>query len=101
MENEICCDCYDIPELKKLKVNEQDLSILHLNISFLSAHIDDLQTFLKSTKIEFDIIYISESRLSTKIPATTNAEIAGYNIEQTPTDSTAGGAVLYFTKAFI
>ena len=79
-------------------MDKQDLSILHLNISSLSAHIDDLRTFLTITKIKFDILCISESRLSTKNPITTNIEIAGYNIEQTPTESNAGGALIYISQ---
>lgn len=82
VENQISCDYYSILKRKKIKMNEQDFSILHLNISSLSAHIDNLQTFLKTTKVTFDVICISESRLSTKNPITTNIEIAGYNIEQ-------------------
>ena len=79
-------------------MNEQDLSILHVNISSLSAHKDNLRTFLKITKIESDVICISESRLSSKYSITTNIEIAGYNIEQTPTESTAGRALKYFSQ---
>ena len=45
-ENSLGCDYYDISDFKKLKINkEQDLSILHLKISSISAHIDNLRTF--------------------------------------------------------
>lgn len=40
----------------------------------------------------------SQSRLSTKNPITTNIEIADYNIEQTPTVSTVGGALIYISQ---
>ena len=40
----------------------------------------------------------SQSRLSIKNPITTNIEIADYNIEQTPTVSTAGGALIYISQ---
>ena len=46
-------------------------------ISSFSAHIGNLQTFLKTTKIKLDVICISESRLSTKNQITTKIEIAG------------------------
>ena len=46
-ENPLSCDYYDISDFKKLKINkQQDLSILHLNISSISSQIDDLRTFL-------------------------------------------------------
>ena len=77
-DNLISCDYYDIPEFKKTKIREQlYLSILHLNISYISAHINDLRYQ------NIDIIDISESRISTKNPQTTNTDLPGYNIEQT------------------
>ena len=38
------------------KVNEQDMSVLYLNMSSFSAYISGLCTFLETTKSEFDII---------------------------------------------
>ena len=92
-ENLISCDYYDIPEFKKMKIREhQDLSILHLNISSMSAHINDLKNFINLVNQKIDIIRISENRISTKNPQTTNIDLPGYKIEQTPTESFAGGA---------
>ena len=71
-ENSLSSDYYDISDFKKLKINkQQDLSILHLNISSISAHIDDLKTFLNHFNHKFDIICISESRISVKHPQKT------------------------------
>ena len=94
------------PEFKNMKTREkQDSSILHLNISSISAHINDLRNFLNLADQKIDIICISESRISTKSPQTTNIDLPGYNIEQIPTESSAGGALfpkdLYFPKLFI
>ena len=81
-DNLISCDYYDIPEFKKMKIREQqDLSILHLNISSISAHINDLRNFLNLVDQKIDIICISESRISIKNPQTTNIDLPGYNIE--------------------
>ena len=87
-------------ELNKIKVKQEDLSVLHLDISLLSAHIDNLKSFLSELKIKFDIICISESILSQKNPQTTNINLAGYNIEQTPTESSAGCVLLYISQKF-
>ena len=62
-ENSVSCDYYTPYELNKIKVKQEDLSVLHLNISSLSAHIDDLKNFLSELRIKFDIICISESRI--------------------------------------
>ena len=98
-ENPVRCDYYTPYELNKIKV-KQDLSVLHLNISSLSAHIDDLKNFLSELSIKFDIICISESRLSQKNLQTTNINLTGCNIEQTPRESSAGGVLLYISQKF-
>ena len=98
-ENPLSCDYYDISDFKKLKINKQDLPILHLNISFISAHIDDLRTFLNLAHHKFDIICISESRISLKHPQTTNIDLPGFNMEQTPTESSAGWTLIYISQS--
>ena len=99
-ENSVSCDYYTPYELNKIKVKQEDLSVLHLNISSLSVHIDDLKNFLSELRIKFDIICISASRLSQKNPQTTNINLGGYNIEQAQTESSAGGVLLYISQKF-
>ena len=99
-ENSVSCDYYTPYELNKIKVKQEDLSVLHLSIFSLSARIDDLKNFLSELRIKFDIICISASRLSQKNPQTTNINLAGYNIEQAQTESSAGGVLLYISQKF-
>ena len=97
-ENPLSRDYYDISDFKKLKIKKQQgLSILHLNISSISTHIDDLRTFLNLINHKFDIICISKSRISTKHLQTTNIDLPSFNIEQTPTESSAGGTLIYIS----
>ena len=72
---------FDIEDLKRVKIKSQDLSILHLNISSISSHINDLKMFINLLNTKFDIICIPESRLSQKPPQPTNIHLPGYNIE--------------------
>ena len=72
--------------------------MLHLNILFLSSHINELPTFLNLLETKFDIIFIIESRLSQKNPQTTNINIPGYNIEHTPTKVSTGGALMFISQ---
>ena len=98
-ENPLSCDYCDISDFKKLKINEQqDLSILYLNISAISAHIDDLRTFINLANHKFDIICISEKRISAKHPQTTNIDLRDFNMEQIPTESSAGGTLIYISQ---
>ena len=99
-ENPLSCDYYDISDFKKLNINkQQDLSTLNLNISFILPRIDDLRTFLNLAHHKFDIICISESRISLKHPQTTNIDLPGFNMEQTPTESSAGGTLIYISQS--
>ena len=99
-ENSVSCYYYTPYELNKIRVKQEDLSVLHLNISSLSAHIDDLKNALSELRIKFDITCIYESKLSQKNPQTTNINLVGYNIEQTPTESSAGGVLFYISQMF-
>ena len=72
-------------------MKQKNLSVFHLNISSLSAHIDDLKNSLSELRIKFDIICICQ---------TININLAGYNIEQTPTESPVGGVLLYIYQIF-
>ena len=45
-ENNISCDYFEIDEFKKIKRKQHDFSLLHLNLSSLSSHINKLVTFL-------------------------------------------------------
>ena len=101
--NHICdqsenCDYFHIKDLKKVKIKSQDLSILHLNISSISSQINDLKIFLNLLNTTFEIICISESRFSQKLPQATNIQLPGYNIEHTPTLSAAGGPLMYISE---
>ena len=97
-ENLKSCDYYHINDITKLRINENDLSAVHLNISSLPLHINELKLFLSFFKVKFDIISISESRFTKSNTLTTNIDIPGYNIEHTPAESKAGGCLLYISN---
>ena len=63
-ENSISCDYYDIDDFNKIVINHSDLTVIHLNISSLALHIDKLKLFISLIKTKFDIICISESRIT-------------------------------------
>ena len=85
-ENTISCDYYDLEEFQKIKIKQQGLSLLHLNISSFFYHINDLLNILALLNTKFDVICITETWLSHKNLLTTNTELPCYNIEQTPTE---------------
>ena len=74
------------------------MAVLHLNISSLSSHINELKLLLSSFNLNFDIIDITESRITKPNIPTGNIHIPGYNIEQTPTESSASGTLIYISQ---
>ena len=97
-ENTVRCDYYDLNGFDKVIVTKQDLAVLHLNNSSLSSHINELKPLLSSANLNFDIICITESRITKSNLPTSNIHIPGYNIEQTPTESCAGGTLIYISQ---
>ena len=53
---------------------------------------------INELNIEFDILGISKSRILKCQSLNTNISLQNFVIEQTPTESTAGGALLYINK---
>ena len=81
-------------------VTKQDLVVVHLIICSLSSNINELKLLLSGLNLNFDIIYISESRITKSNLPTNNVHITGYNIEQTSTESLAGGSLIYISQKF-
>ena len=62
------------------------MAVLHLNISSLRSHINELKLILSSLNLNFDIICKSESRITKPNLQTSSIHIPSYNNEQTPTE---------------
>ena len=105
-ENTVRCDYYDLNDFNKVIVIKQDLAVLHLNMSSLSSHHNELKLLLLSKNLNFGIICIKERQRFTKellkssLP-TSNIHIPGYSNEQTPTQSSAGGSLIYISQNLI
>ena len=99
-ENTVSCNYYDLNDFNNVIVTKHDLAVLHLNISSFSSHINELKLPLFNFNLNFNIICITESRITSKksnLP-TGNIHIPGYNIEQTLTESSAGGTLIYISQ---
>ena len=99
-ENLPNCKYRDISYFSNLDVELKSkcLSFFHLNINSLSKNFDNFNHLINKLKLEFDILGISESRILKSQSLNTNVSLQNYVIEQTPTESTAGGALLYINK---
>ena len=106
--NQITDDPENIPSSKYYTPDEfnenvtfspKDLLLLHLNISSLSFHYEDLHNFLVNMSTKPSIFGISESKLKKANPSLINISLPSYNIERTDTESASGGTLLYISKS--
>ena len=74
------------------------LSFFDLCTNSLSKNFDNFNHLINELKLEFDILGISELRILKSQSLNTNVSLQNYVIEQTPTESTAGGTLLYNDK---
>ena len=64
----------------------------------LNKNFDDHYHLLKCTNKVFDIIAVSETRITKETSLTININLKNYSIEFTPTDSSAGDMLLYIVS---
>ena len=91
---------YDIDEMHNLKIPQKNksLSLFHINACSLNKNFDDLQHLLSSTKKVFDIIAVSEIRITKQVSLLNNLNLNHYSFEFTPTETSAGGTLLYIAN---
>ena len=91
---------YDIEEMHNIEIphNNKSLSLFHINACSLNKNFDDLQYLLSCTKKNFDIIAISETRIAKQVSLLNNLNLNNYSFEFTPTETSAGGTLLYIAK---
>ena len=96
-ENVVNSKFYDIDRIQTLKFPDKykSLSLLHINACSLNRNLSRWPNLLKCTKKIFDIIAVSETRITKQTSLTTNINLKNYAIEFTPTESSAGGTLLY------
>ena len=65
-ENGCSSKYYDIEEMRNIELphKNKSLSLFHINACSLNKNFDDLQHLLNCTKTFFDIIAISETRIT-------------------------------------
>ena len=68
-----------------------------MNISPVSYHTDDLNTFIMNCKNKPKVMGISQCRIKAGRPLS-NINKNNYSYEYTPTESSKGGSLLYFLK---
>ena len=91
---------YDIEEMHNIEIphKNKSLSLFHINARSLHKNFDDLQHLLSCTKKKFDIIVISETRITKQVFLSNNLNLNNYSFEFTPTETSASGTLLYIAN---
>ena len=99
-ENVVNSKFYDIDQIQTLKFFDEhkSLTLFHINTCSLNKNFDDFDHLLKYTNKVFDIIVVSETKITKQTFLTTNINLKNYAIEFTPTESSAGGMLLYIAS---
>ena len=74
------------------------MSLFHINTCSLSKNIEELEYLLDKTKIDFDVIGISESRIKKDKSPINSINLKVYSHESCPTESASGGTLLYISN---
>ena len=93
---------YDIEEMHKIKIYSY-LTKINCSPCFISMHvllIKILMTFNISwiALKKFDIIAISETRITKQVSLSNNLNLNNYSFEFTPTETSTGGTLLYIAN---
>ena len=80
---------FTIKEFLNLDLNENYLSLFHVNIVSLKKYIDDLHNLLNIIKLQTQVIGICEHKI--KKDFYLNGSLPGYTFESEPATSTHGG----------
>ena len=93
----INCAYLNIDEFKAKSYEDNSFfSILHLNIYSVHRHIEEFRSVLSMLHFNFDIIYLTESKLIKNVPPLVDISIPGYQDPVgTPTEATKGGVLIY------
>ena len=76
----------------------KSFTLLYIDGYSLYKNLDDLDHLPKSTNKAFDVIAASETRITKETFLATNYNLKNCSFEFTPTESSAGGTLLYIAS---
>jgi len=99
--NNIKSKYYNLQEINKLGNDSSSLGMLHTNLASLYKYHDDLELVLSLLKPKFQIIGITEHKITGDIPLS-NIKLTGYHdFIYNHTSTTHGGSGFYIKETFV
>ena len=95
---EIKTPYYSVDEFQQIQ--NDDFSVLHLNIRSLQKNFDSFRMFVNECKTTFDVICLSETWRETEVSNNTLYALPNYTIIELPRDSgkRGGGLLMYLSN---
>ena len=90
----INCKYTDLCSFKH-KPSKNKFSLLHTNIGSLSKHKEELEVILNMLDFKFDVIGITETKLSKNSPPKFDINLTGYKCFHVDTEAAKGGSLIY------
>ena len=89
---------YDMDEMHNVGISnkKKTWSLFQINPCSLNKNFEDLQYLLSCTKII--LTGVSETRVTKQLSLLNNLNLNNYSYEFTPTETTAGGTLLYIAN---
>ena len=78
----------------KIPNKDKSLALFHINACSLNKYFNELEHLSICTNKNFDVIAISETRITKNISLTNNLTMNNFSFEFAPTESSAGGTLL-------
>ena len=82
----------------KIPNKDKSLTLFDRNACSLNKNFDDLEHLLSCTSKNFDVIAITETRITNHSSLTNNLTMNNFSFEFTPTESSAGGTFFYIAN---
>ena len=76
----------------------KSLSLFHINACSLKKKFDKLQHLLSCAKADFDIIAISQARITRQVSFLNNQNLNNYSFEFTTTETSTGDTLLHIAN---
>ena len=86
----------DYPQKLSKNFKKKNLSFFQMNVYSLTKNFEDI--LLNDLNVNFEILAITESRIKKDSSSPVNLHLDNYSVEQTPTETPAGGTLLYINK---
>ena len=84
----------------KMLNKDKSLALFQINACSLNKNFDELEHLISCTNKYFDVTAITETRITENVSLTNNLTKNNFSFEFTPTESPAGGTLLYIANTY-